>query len=332
MTFPTIQKYVSTGMLLNQRLSFTSLNQVLSSYVATITTQAIARGFTRVGSSDGTVAALDGVNRWSPTAAVRGASTTTAQSWDLIQAANGVQTLFFYTGGSADVAGIACSPGGLYVLAGTPTFKPTAADECIATQTQTLIGPTSSGDRIADVWIDSAHNGWRAAIFSASVLVGPLVWVELYDPAFILPPAVVTIPVWTGCLVPSSFTMGNIFGQYTANAAGGQARITVSSVGTTVNFGASGKVLGGSFTAENGFAQELNGTNFFIRAVGLSSITNGARGDVGNRFDFYTQQELKACGELDASKSWLYMNNNSGVGTTVGVLWTWDGVSNWVGA
>lgn len=332
MTFPIIQKYAAAGQLLNQQITFTSLNQVLSAYVSIIMTQAVARGMTRVGSSNGTTGAFDGVNRWSSTAATRGATTTTAQSWDLVQHANGSQTLIYYTGTTDDIAGIASSPGGLYTLAGTPTFKPTASDECLGSTGVSLVG-VGSGNRVANVWIDSAHNGIRAAIFRANVLVGPLIWSELFDPAFVLGPgASVPVPTWCGCLTPSSFTMALIFGQYAVNSAGGQTRMIVSGGPVTVSMGASGKALGGTYSAENGLAQELNGSNFFIRAVGLSSVTTGARGDVGNRFDFYTQQELKACGELDASRNWLYINNNSSVGGTIGVLWPWDGSSNWIGS
>lgn len=332
MTFPVIQKYTAPGMLLNQRIVFTSLNQTLSAYVSIIATQGIAKGYTRLGSSNGTTAAFDGVSRWSATAAVRGANTTTAQSWDIITAANGAQTLFAYTGTNDDVCTIACSPGGLYVLAGTPTFKPTATDECISTVAASVIGATASGDRIANVWIDTAHNGWRAAVFRANVLAGPLITVELFDPLFVVAPASFPVPVWAGCLTPASFTGPSIFGQYSQSQAGGQARALISATPVTVNLGASGKVLGGSFGAEAGLAQELNGSSFVIRSIGLSSITATARGDVGNRFDWHMEQELLACGQLDAAKNWIYINNNNAAGGTIGVLWTWDGVSNWTGS
>lgn len=332
MAFPAIQKFTAAGQLLNQTITFTSLNQTLSAYISTITTQAIAKGYTRAGSSNGTTAALDGVSRWSSTAATRGATTTTAQSWDIITAANGAQTLFYYTGASDDICGISCSPGGLYALAGTPTFKPTATDEISGIASTSIVGATASGNRIADVWIDSAHNGWRACIFRSNILVGPLIWCELFDPAYVVSPASVPVSVWCGCLTVGSLVGGTIFGQYSGNAAGGQSRMIVSGTPVIVNMGASGKSLGNSFTAENGTLQELNGSNFLYRPVGLSSVTANARGDIGNRFDFYMDQELKACGELDAGKNWLYINGVATAGSSLGILWPWDGSSAWVGA
>lgn len=332
MAFPAIQKFTAAGQLLNQTITFTSLNQTLSAYISIIILQAIAKGYTCVGSSNGTTAALDGVNRWSATAAVRGATTTTAQSWLIMQAANGAQTLFFYTGASDDICGIACSPSGAYALAGTATFKPTATDECIGIQSASIVGATASANRVADVWIDSAHNGWRACIFRSNVLVGPMIWCELFDPLYVISPATISVPVWCGCLAPGSLLANNIFGAYSANAAGGQTRITVSGTPTTVNLGASGKVLGNNFSAENGVAQELNGNNFLYRPVGLSSATTNARGDVGNRYDFYYDQELLAAGQLDAGKNWVYIGNNAVSGAGIGILWPWDGVSAWVGA
>lgn len=332
MAFPVIQRFTAPGMLLNQRITFTSLNQTLSAYISIITTQGIAKGYTRLGSSNGTTAAFDGVSRWSSTAATRGATTTTAQSWDIITAANGAQTLFAYTGASDDVCTIACSPGGLYTLAGTPTFKPTAADECLATSTQTIINATASGDRIANVWIDLAHNGWRAAIFRANVLTGPLICVELIDPIFVLSPASIPVPVWAACLASSSIAGTTLLGAYNVSAAGGQARALISATPVTVNLGASCKSLNGSFTVENGLPQELNGSNFLIRAIGVASSTANARGDVGNRFDWHYDQEQLACGQLDAAKNWIYINQNPTSGAGIGILWTWDGTSNWTGA
>lgn len=334
MTFPAVQKYFAAGMALNQRLTFTSLNQILSAYITAITTQAIAKGFTRVGSCNGTTGALDGVSRWSSTAAVRGANATTAQSWDIIQAANGAQTLFAYTGTSDDIATISCSPGGLYVLAGTPTFKPTATDEFIGPSSSTLIGTTTSGDRIANVWIDNAHNSWRAAVFRANIVAGTLIGCELFDPAFIVAPgATCPVPVWCFLGVPVSISSAaTVLGPYASVNAGGQTRMVVGGVPMTISMGATCKALGLQASAENNVVQELNGSNFLFRPIGLYSVTTNGKGDIGNRFDWLFSNEMKACGELDASKSWLLINNASAAGVVPGVLWPWDTVSAWVGS
>lgn len=332
MTLPAITKFTAAGMLLNQRITFTSLNQTLSAAISIITTQAIAKGYTRVGSCNGTTGALDGVSRWSATAAVRGATTTTAQSWDIIQAANGAQTLFTYTGGSDDICTIACSPGGLYILAGTPTFKPTATDECTGPTAQSIIGSTASADRIIDVWIDSAHNGWRCAIFRSNILVSPLFGVELFDPAYIVSPAVCTIPVWVFSFAASQVPFpNNIITTYAANT-GGQTKMTVSGVQFIVSMGTTANTFANSCQLESNLIQELNGGLFMYRTLGLASQTTSAKGWIGNRFDWIVSNDFRPCGDLDATKSWIMMNQSTVAGATAGVLWTWDNTSAWVGA
>lgn len=334
MAFPAIQKFTAAGQLLNQRITFVSLLATMGGFITGITNQAIAKGYTVAGSCNGVTGAMDGVNRCTTAAgfAVRATIAGAAQSWIVITAANGAQTLFAFQGVSDDIARISCSVGGLFVAAGTPANQPTATDEVVGVTAVSLIGATASSDRIFNVWIDSAHNGWRAAIFRLNILAAPLIWCELFDPTFVVSPASVPVPTWCGCLAPGSLVMAGITGQYSGNAVGGSTRMLISGTPTTVNMGASCKMLGNTPTAENGIAQTLNGSNFIIRSLGLSSVTATASGDVGNRFDFHVDQELKACGELDASKSWLYMNNNSVAGGTVGILWTWDGVSAWVGS
>lgn len=328
MAFPAIQKFTAAGMLLNQTITFVSLLTTIGTYITGITNQAIAKGYTIAGSSNGTTAAMDGVNRCTTAAgfAIQAANTTTAQSWIVITAANGAQTCFAFVGATNDIARISCSPGGLFVVAGTATFTPTATDEVVGITGVSLIGSTASGNRVFNVQIDSAHNGWRAFIFRASVLVAPLLWCELYDPAFVISPAVVSVPVWCGTLLAANTNaLQNAVNAFSANAVGGVTRMTISSVATTVNMGGSCKLLGGNTgAAENNIAQELNGSAFITRALGLSSVTATARGDVGNRYDWHYSQDFQPCGALDAAKNWVMLNTAAAAGTNGGVLWTWD--------
>lgn len=336
MAFPTIQKYAAAGILANQRITFVSLLATMGSYITGITNQAIAQGFTVAGSSNGVTAAMDGTNRCTTAAgfAVRGGNTTTAQSWIVITAANGAQTCLAYTGSTDDIAQLTCSPGGLYVVAGTATFKPTATDECTAYTGQTLIGATASGDRVFTVWIDSAHNGWRSAIFRANVLVGALLGVELFDPSFVVSPASVPIPTWCFAYTVSQVNSNiQLLGAFSANTAGGQTKMIVSSVSTIVSMGATCKARGLSGTAENNTAQELNGNTFTIRSIGLGSSTASASGDVGNRFDWHATNELRPCGDINASGDlWVILNTATTPGVSSGVLWPWPPATTWVGA
>lgn len=326
MAFPAIQKFTAAGMLLNQTITFASLLTTLGTYVTGIANQAIAKGYTCAGSSNGVTAAMDGVNRCTLAAgfAVQAANTTTAQSWIVITAANGAQTCFAFVGATNDIARISCSPGGLFVVAGTATFTPTATDEVVGSSATSLIGNTASGNRVFNVQIDSAHNGWRAFIFRAGIVAGPLLFCELYDPQAYCT-ATIAVPVWCGAQAAASISsLGNVFGTYSVNSIGGATRMTVSGTPTTVNMGGSGKTLGNSATGQDNLAQELNSNQFVNRSIGVSSVTATARGDVGNRFDWYYDQEFKACGELDASKTWVMLNIAAAAGSSGGTLWTWD--------
>lgn len=328
MAFPAPVKFLAAGMLLNQQITFTSLNQTLSAYIGGATTFFIAQGFVCAGSSNGTTAAMDGVNRWSSTAAVRGANTTTAQSWIVITHANGAQTLFAYTGGTDDIARISGSPGGLFILAGTATFAPTATDEVVGITGVTLINSTASANRVANYQVDTAHNGWRMFMFRSSVLAAALLWGELFDPTYLISPASCAVPVWWGTMNTSSTSQaGGPQGAFSASSLGGSTRMVVSGVPLTVNLGGTSKILSGGFNNETNVANELNGGGFMDRAIGLCSTTTSARGDVGKRFDWRVTAELKACGEKSGDSLWINLNNTSTAGGSVGTLWTWDGTS-----
>ncbi len=330
MTFPAIQKFTAAGMLVNQTVTFVSLLTTLGTYIVGITNQAIAQGYTCAGSSNGTTGAMDGTNRCTTAAgfAVRAANTTTAQSWIVITAANGAQTLFTFTGATDDICRITGSPGGLFIVAGTATFAPTATDEVPSVSGTSIIGTATSGNRVFNVQIDSAHNGWRAFIFSASILCGPTLFGELFDPAFIIGPgATCAVPTWWGCHSTNSIQSTSFFGGYTVNAVGGSCRMIVGGVAKTINMGGSAKAFGGVFNAQDNAAQELNGSFFLLRTIGLQSVTTTARGDVGRRFDWLFSHELKACGETDAAKNYVFLNISSTAGANPGLIWTWDGTS-----
>lgn len=335
MAFPAIQKFLAAGQLLNQRITFVSLLITTGTYATGISNQAIAQGMTCAGSSNGVAAAMDGANRCTNAAgfAVRGANASTAQSWIVFTHANGAQTCLAYVGASDDIFRVSCSPGGLFVVAGTATFTPTATDEVVGTSATTLIGATASNDRIFNVWIDSAHNGWRAAIFRSNILAGSLIGSELFSADYLGSGASCAVPTWCFAYTPSAAsTAASLLGAYSASTAGGATRMTVSGTPITVNMGGTGKILGNQTTAENGVAQELNSSNFLLRPIGVYSVTTGAKGDVGNRYDWHLDNEMKACGEVDSGKNWLYMNNSASAGSVPGTLWPWDGTSTWVGS
>lgn len=342
MAFPIVQKYLAAGMLLNQRITFTSLVNTMGSYISGIGNHAISQGYTCSGSSNGTTGAMDGVNRCTNAAgyAVRGANATTAQSWLCLRAANGAQTLFCYQGSQDQGGRVSFSPGGLFVAAGTPTFQPTATDEMLFIATNTdLINGTASGDRIFNVWIDPAHNGWRSCVFRSNIMVGMAMGVELYDPTFLTSPVTVPVAVWGFAYNAANMSAmhnagtgqgaGTIYG---SSQTGGLSRLLLSGSPITAQFGATWKCFGAQQGNElDGISLAGNGSLTAIRTLGLFTMTSNV-GDVGNRFDWHFCHDRQACGNLDASGSWLMINQATTTGVTGGVIWPWNPALAWTGS
>lgn len=342
MAFPIVQKYFPPGMLLNQRISFTSVVNVMGSYISGISNFLVSKGYTVVGSSDGTSAAMDGVNRCTTAAgfAVQGANSVSAQSWLCLRAANGAQTLFCYQGSSAWTGRVSFSPGGLFVAAGTATFQPTATDEQVfITASTDLVNSNASNDRIFNVWVDSSANGWRACLFRLNVMVGTAMGVETFDTSFLQTPVSAPVPVWgfayNAANISSMFNAGTGQGAgtgYGASQTGGLARLLFSGTPITAQLGATWKCFGGQSGVElDGISLIGNGNLVAIRTLGLFSLTSNV-GDVGNRFDWHFCHDRQACGNFDSAKNWILLNNQTTAGLSGGCIWPWDGASNWVGS
>lgn len=320
-------------MLVNQTITFVSLLGTMGAYVTGNTNQMIAAGMTCVGSSNGVTAAMDAVNRCTTAAgfAVRGANATTAQSWIVVS--NGVgQLKFAYTGASDDIAVVAFSPGGLYAVAGTPTFAPTATDEIIIASTTSLIGSTASGNRVFHVWCDSTHRMWRSVIFRAGLPAGPALFAELYlpDGLFTTPSTIVTAPdpTWSGAVGTNSWSsLTTLAGAFTQNSTGGQGRVVISGTPTNVQLGGTYEIINASATNDDGVNSAAQGGVPIIRPLGIafSNVVAGL-GKAGTRIDWYRTSDFQAAGTLTAGLSWVTLNNVA-TNTATGVLWPWDGVT-----
>lgn len=327
--FPTAIKSWAAGLLPNVRISFTSLLNTMGNYISGIGNQLITKGYTCAGSSNGTTAAMDGTNRCTVASgfAVRAANTTTAQSWLVVTDASGAQTLFAYVGASDDIARISFSPSGVFTVAGTATFTPTATDEQVFLTGVTLIGSTASADRVYTVWVDSTSKMWRSVIFRSSIPVGPLMGVELYDSSALSSPASAPVPSIGFAWGPVNLNSVNqIAAAYTANTTGALARITISSVATSVQLGQSIEQIGNSgLNNFEGQALNLNGGVPAICGIGLWSTgtLNSVFGKAGNRIDIYRSSDSQACGTLSPSKDWVFINANSSA-TAGGLLLPWD--------
>jgi hypothetical protein len=329
MALPTPLKLWTSGMLVNQRITFVSLLNTTGEYVVGNTNRMIAQGMTCVGSSNGVTAAMDGTNRCTTSAgfAVRGANTTTAQSWIVIS--DGVvQILFAFTGASDDIARVSFSPGSLFVVAGTATFAPTATDEQVVLSGASIVGSTASGDRVYTVWVDSTHRHWRSAVFRSGVPIGPFIGVELYDPSSLVSPAAAPTPVWGFAQTATNISnMGALAGGFTANTTGGVTRATFAAGSVNVQLGGSFEIFQNSSTQYDAIATEAQGGQFIIQPLGLSSITGNARGKIGNRIDWYHTGDNQTCGALTADLKWVILNNQGSPGTGGALLWPWDGVT-----
>lgn len=173
MTAPITQK--NWTVTPNQRRNYTSLADQVGYWALTNKTALLASTWTVKWTSNGTTGpsgAGDTTDRITAVTdfATRATIDNAAQSYFVLQNPEGVQLLITYQGGTADIALIAYSPGGLYTLAGTTTFKPTAADEIQVHGAKSVVGSSTTEPRITHVWCAADGTGWRAAIFGSSTI------------------------------------------------------------------------------------------------------------------------------------------------------------------
>lgn len=322
----------SGGQLVNQRITpFVSLLNTCGTMMSAAIVQMIAKGMTCRGSSNGTTAALDGTNRCTTAAgwAVRAANTTTAQSWAVLTGSDGTQWLFSYTGGSDDIMRVAKSSQAGYVIAGTATFCPTATDEQVVQSGNTIIGATTSGDRVFDVFVDSTAKSWWFIAFQAGVPAGALVRGAPYDlgsPSFLVSPAAVLGPQTLGfVMTPSNYGQSSIGGQYSA-AIGSVLRMTAPAGPQSLTCG--GFVLNASnnATIDVGNPMALNGNVSLIKYCGIFSNNASGNGYIGWHQDMWLTFDPQACGALGGpttGKEFVYLNNVA-TPANQSMLFPWD--------
>jgi len=193
MTFPQLQKNWTVSP--NVRQAFTTLVGVSGWYAYENKTRMLAVGWTVKFTSNGTTGpsgAGDTTDRITSAAtfATRATIAGAAQSWYVLQNADGTQMLFAYQGASDDIMRISYSPGALFTLDGTTRFQPTATDEIIISAATTVIDPTASLDRVMSIFCANDTTAWRCAVFRNSVLISGL----SYDKVTRVAPSL-TLPV-----------------------------------------------------------------------------------------------------------------------------------------
>lgn len=238
----------------------------------------------------------DHTDRWTSAAAVTPRATTTAasQAWAVIVLASGVQVLLSWTGTSDDIFRVAFSPGALYTLAGTTNNCPTATDEQVVTTTAStsMVGSTTSGDRILHLWADDAGNGFRCVVMRAGTMVSPAWGVESFE-AGVTSPASIPTSTWGFCFSRANMVPGNNPGintAYSQGSSGGLLRSLVSSVGYScqvvlgTELGPAGVAAPTTYT----YQPELQGAGFTPYPVGMhTNNATGSRGRVGNLTDWW---------------------------------------------
>jgi hypothetical protein len=139
-------------------------------------TKLLAAGWTIKFTCDGTVPGspsgpTDTTDRWTSiaTASIRGTAAGTAQSYAVLQNADGLQILFAYQGAGLsptgdDIGRISYSPGGLFVLASPSTNQPTATDEVVTSAANSLVNATASQDRVLHIWTTTDTKHWSCLL------------------------------------------------------------------------------------------------------------------------------------------------------------------------
>lgn len=153
----------------NLRRVFTTLVDQVGWFFYENKTRMLTAGWTVKFSSNGTVGptnSLDTTDRWTGLSAIatRASVAAAPQSWIVLQNTDGLQILFTYQGASDDIARISYSHGGLFTLAGTTTFQPTATDETIVINATSLVNATASQDRVMSIWATTDTTQWSAML------------------------------------------------------------------------------------------------------------------------------------------------------------------------
>lgn len=175
MTAPLLTK--TWNVSANLRRAYSSLNDLAAWMMYQNKAAMVAAGWTVKLSCDGTTGPTNGADttdRWASqaNATTRAMIAGAAQSWIVLQNSDGVQVLITYQGASDDIWHLTFSPSGVYTLAGTTTFQPTATDEVVLNTANTMTNATASLDRVMTIWCTTDTKQWSFALFRNSTIVG----------------------------------------------------------------------------------------------------------------------------------------------------------------
>lgn len=315
MSDPVVQK--TWTITANNQIVFVSLVVTQGTYLKGIADFLLANGYTCKGSSDGVAAAMDGVNRWTTVAAasVRGANTTTANSWMCLTDGNGADLVLSYVGATDDIARFSFSGSGVYVAAGTATFTPTATDEVIINNI-TTIGSTASADRFWFGWVDSEAKLCRFVIMRSAVMVGVAWGCELVQSR-------VTI-AWSPTVVGWSQVAASFLYQYGTGFLDGTVSggIFIRGGTTTIKGGTLLFSVGSGMTWTDVNTENQGTAGFQIAGpLSLGAITSLKIGPLCRFYDLWGTARTGAAGDTWNTKAFVTFSG------TRGILFPWDGAT-----
>lgn len=325
------------------RVVYASLVQVARETMFLIKNHLKTVGYTVKGSCNGVVGAMDGVDRWAAAtdAGTRFNGAAGAQSWIVLRSAENHDILFTYNAASDDIYKIAVSFQGDYVAAGTPAQSPTSANEQLvntyftAAGVPSIIGTTTSADRIVNVWARTDAKGFRFTVARAGAWICGL-WVEKHDLVSAISPSVTMSTAHGGFIgaMTSLVASNNLTGaQPGASSAGAIHMCARTSLGaslinlcclTTECQGSSG----GSANCDNGqaYAPELyGGVEYVSKRVGIASLLAAARGKFCNVRDMWIGRSVGISdGETYGNREFIAMGVS-------GIVWPWNGTPSVAG-
>lgn len=155
----------------NVRNAYVSLADMSGWYIYQNHTWLITHGWTVKFSCDGTTgpANVSDTTDWllsKQDADTRGVNAAAAQSYSVLQSSDGVQLMFTFQGATDDVIRISYSPGGLFtVVGGGSPIQPTATDEVIFCQGNSVVNAGTSLDRVMTIWAADDGTAWSNVLF-----------------------------------------------------------------------------------------------------------------------------------------------------------------------
>jgi hypothetical protein len=269
MTFPQLSKNWTISP--NVRQAYTTLVGVAGWYAYQNKTALLARGWTVKFTCDGTTgpsSPSDTTDRITSAAnfATRGTTQTAAQSFWVLQNADGVQLMMAYQAAGTsptgdDIIRISFSPGGLFVPGSPANSQPTATDEILVSAATTIIDPTASLDRVMSIFCADDTTSWRCALFRNSTVISCL---SVGKTARIAPVSTFPVPYVGGKFTDLSRTLTNTNAGNTPTHWNGP----LSTVGTLAARGFLASVFTASVTRVNRL--------FGISALGHTTTTYGS--------------------------------------------------------